>query len=162
MPNHLLGASASPKEMNDQVKEDYMFTFKRMAIYFVMLLVAVVVIALLSTLSYDIYRMIFDSDFLITTKAEVLAFIGMFLLVIIAFELMDILYLYSKTQKIHVEVVLLVGLTAVSRELIVFNYEANDGVLIAGLGVLIASLSVAYFLIRKVYHEYGVNINGNS
>jgi uncharacterized membrane protein (DUF373 family) len=149
-----------PNPMNDQVKEDYMFTFKKIAIYFVMLLVAAVVIALLCTLSYDLYRMIFDPDFLITTKAEVLAFIGMFLLVIIAFELMDILYLYSKTQKIHVEVVLLVGLTAVSRELIVFNYEANDGVLIAGLGVLISSLSVAYFLIRKVYHEYGVNING--
>ena len=83
----------------------------------------------------------------IVTKGGVLAFIGMFLLVIIAFELMDILYLYSKSQRIHVEVVLLVGLTAVSRELIVFNYESNDGVLIAGLGVLIASLSVAYFLI---------------
>jgi uncharacterized membrane protein (DUF373 family) len=146
--------------MNDQVKEDYMFSFKKMAIYFVMLLVCVVVIALLSTLSYDLYQMIFDKDFLLTTKAAVLAFIGMFLLVIIAFELMDLLYLYSKTQKIHVEVVLLVGLTAVSRELIVFNYESNDGVLIAGLGVLISSLSVAYFLIRKVYHEYGVNING--
>jgi uncharacterized membrane protein (DUF373 family) len=147
--------------MNDQVKEDYMFSFKKMAIYVVMLLVCVVVIALLATLAYDLYNMIFDQDFLITTKAAVLAFIGMFLLVIISFELIDILYLYSKTQKIHVEVVLLIGLTAVSRELIVFNYESNDGILIAGLGVLIASLSVAYFLIRKVYSDYGVTINGS-
>ncbi len=101
--------------------------------------------------------MLTDPDYIITSKAEVLAFIGMFLLVIINFELIDILYLYTKTQKIHVEVVLLVGLTAVSRELIVFNYEDNNGALIAGLGVLIAALSVAYFLIRKVYNDYGVN-----
>jgi uncharacterized membrane protein (DUF373 family) len=85
----------------------------------------------------------------------------MFLLVIINFELIDILYLYTKTQKIHVEVVILVGLTAVARELIVFNYEDNNGALIAGLGVLIAALSLSYYLIRKVYHDYGVSINGD-
>ena len=145
--------------MNDSVKEDFLIKFKRFAIYFVMLLVGIVIIALLSTLTNNVYLMLTDADFIITSKAEVLSFIGMFLLVIINFELIDILYLYTKTQKIHVEVVILIGLTAVSRELIVFNYENNNGVLIAGLGVLIAALSVAYFLIRKVYHDYGVSIN---
>ena len=147
--------------MNEAVKEDFLLKFKRWAIYSVMLLVGVVIIALLSTLTNNVYKMLTDSDLVITSKAEVLAFIGMFLLVIINFELNDILYLYTKTQKIHVEVVILVGLTAVSRELIVFNCEDNNGALIAGLGVLIAALSVAYFLIRKVYHDYGVTINGN-
>jgi uncharacterized membrane protein (DUF373 family) len=147
--------------MNDAIKEDLLLKFKRWAIYFVMILVGVVIIALLSTLTYDVYRMLTDPDYIITSKAEILAFIGMFLLVIINFELIDILYLYTKTQKIHVEVVLLVGLTAVSRELIVFNYEDNNGALIAGLGVLIAALSVAYFLIRKVYNDYGVKIQEN-
>jgi uncharacterized membrane protein (DUF373 family) len=147
--------------MNDAVKEDFLLRFKRWAIYFVMALVGVVIIALLSSLTFNVYKMLTDADLIITSKAEVLAFIGMFLLVIINFELIDILYLYTKTQKIHVEVVLLVGLTAVSRELIVFNYEDNNGALIAGLGVLIAALSVAYFLIRKVYHDYGVAIHEN-
>ena len=147
--------------MNDATKEDLLLKFKRWAIYFVMILVGVVILALLSTLTYDVYKMLTDPDYIITSKAEVLAFIGMFLLVIINFELIDILYLYTKTQKIHVEVVLLVGLTAVSRELIVFNYEDNNGALIAGLGVLIAALSVAYFLIRKVYNDYGVKIHEN-
>jgi len=136
--------------------------FKRWAIYFVMALVGVVIIALLSTLTFNVYKMLTDPDYVITSKAEVLAFIGMFLLVIINFELIDILYLYTKTQKIHVEVVLLVGLTAVSRELIVFNYEDNNGTLIAGLGVLIAALSVAYFLVRKVYNDYGTTTNQDS
>ena len=57
---------------------------------------------------------------------------------------------------------MLVALTSVARELIVFNYDNNDGVLIAGIGLLVGALAVAYYFIKKAHHDYGVNENGSS
>jgi len=135
--------------------------FKKLVIYIVMIMIALLIVAIVYTMANMMYDLMFDPDFIITNKAEVLGFIGFFLLAVIALEIMDILHLYTKTHMIHVEVVVLIALTSVARELIVTNYENNDGVLIAGIGVLVASLTVSYYLIKKVHHDYGVSESGS-
>ena len=89
------------------------------------------------------------------------AWVGPTALAVIALEILDILNLYTRTHVIHVEVVMLVALTSVARELIVFNYDNNDGVLIAGIGLLVGALAMAYYFIKKAHHDYGVSENGS-
>jgi uncharacterized membrane protein (DUF373 family) len=147
--------------MRDLHTLDIIGSFRKLIIYIIMVMISVLIIAIVWTLGFLLYQMIFDPDILITDKAEILAFIGMFLLVVIALEILDILHLYTKTHVIHVEVVMLVALTSVARELIVFDYENDDGALIAGVGVLVAALAVAYYFIKKVHHDYGINKEGS-
>ena len=74
--------------------------------------------------------------------------------------MLDVLSLYTKTHVIHVEVVVLIALTSVARELIVFDFENSDGLLISGVGILVAALAVAYYFIKRVHHDYGGTEHG--
>ncbi len=148
--------------MRDLKDQDYLALFKRIVIYTVMAMIALLIVAIVYTMGVLMFDLVTDPDFIFTTKGEVLGFIGFFFLAVIALEVMDILHQYTKTHVIHVEVVILVALTSVARELIVFDYEHDDGILIAGVGVLVASLAVSYYFIKKVHHDYGVNEDGSS
>jgi len=74
---------------------------------------------------------------------------GGFLLVLIGIELLDTIKIYMKDNIIHVEVVILVAIIALARKIIILKVEDYSGVVIIGIGVLILSLTGAYFLIRK-------------
>ena len=50
---------------------------------------------------------------------------------------------------VKADMVLLVAVTAVSRELIVFDYENADGLVLMGLGLLIVGATIGFYLIRK-------------
>ena len=147
--------------MRDLKDQDYLGLFKKLVIYIVMVMIAILIVAIIYTMCVVMWDFLTDSDGIFASREEILGFISFFLLAVIALEIMDILHLYTKTHVIHVEVVVLIALTSVARELIVFDYEGNDGVLIAGIGVLIASLSVGYYFIKKVHHDYGVSENGS-
>lgn len=147
--------------MRDLKDQDFLALFKKIVIYIVMAMIALLIVAIVYTMGILMYDLMVDPDFIFTTKGEVLGFIGFFFLAVIALEVMDILHLYTRTQVIHVEAVILIALTAVARELIVFDYEHDDGILIAGVGVLIASLAVSYYIIKKIHHDFGVNVDGS-
>ncbi len=147
--------------MRDLKDQDYLALFKKIVIYIVMAMIALLIVAIVYTMGVLMYDLMIDPDFIFTTKVEVLGFIGFFFLAVIALEVMEILHLYTRTHVIHVEVVILIALTSVARELIVFDYENDDGILIAGIGVLVASLSVSYYFIKKIRHDFGVNVDGS-
>jgi len=69
--------------------------------------------------------------------------------VIIGLELLDIVYALLNESRLQVETVLLVVVTAVARELIVFDYEHADGVVLASVGVVVAAVAIAYYLIKN-------------
>jgi uncharacterized membrane protein (DUF373 family) len=146
--------------MKDLQDQDYLGLFKKSVIYLVMAMIAIVIVAIVYTMGVMIYRFSTDSNFLFTDKSEVLSVVGFFLLAVIALEVLDVLSLYTKTHVIHVEVVVLIALTSVARELIVFDFENNDGLLISGVGILVAALAVAYYFIKRVHHDYGVTESG--
>jgi uncharacterized membrane protein (DUF373 family) len=160
--NVLLAATRVQAAMRNLRDLNFLELFKKVVIYIVIALIGVLIVAIVYTMSFLMWDLVSDPNFFFTTKTEVLGFIGFFFLAVIALEVMDIMYLYTQTHEVHVEVVILVALTSVARELIVFDYENDDGVLIAGIGVLIASLAVAYYFIKKVHHDYGVTEKSSS
>lgn len=69
---------------------------------------------------------------------------------------METVEMYFKKNIVHAEVVLLVGVIAVSRKVILLDLEKYDPVSIIGLGVIILSLGGCYFLIKRSYREENV------
>jgi uncharacterized membrane protein (DUF373 family) len=131
----------------------YFSLLKKSSILLTMVMTTFVLVAVLLLLAYDVYDLFFGGNFIIESKAEVLELLGLFLLVVVILEIMETMWLYATKDEIHVEAVVLIAITAISRELIVFNYDHLPGALLAGAGVLIASLATAYYLILRAHRE---------
>lgn len=74
---------------------------------------------------------------------------GVFLLVVIGIELLDTIKVYLRKHVIHVEVVMLVAIIAISRKIIVMEYDKYSGLEMLGIAAIIVALAGGYFLIKK-------------
>ncbi len=79
---------------------------------------------------------------------ELLDIFGGFLLVLIGVELMNTVKIYLVDRSVHVEVILAVGLVAITRKVVVLDHKQLDGTSLIGIAVIIISLSVSYYLVR--------------
>jgi len=80
---------------------------------------------------------------------ELMEVLGIFLLVLIAVELLDTMKAYITENVIHVEIIVLLAIIAISRKVILLNPADTDGVELIGTGIIIIGLAAAYYMIRK-------------
>lgn len=95
------------------------------------------------------FELVKDTDVHELDKGVVLDFIGAILLIIICLELVETVFSYSIDHKIRVEVVLLVGITAIVREIIVLDVNKYGAEYVAALGGVIIAIAGAYYLIKR-------------
>lgn len=69
--------------------------------------------------------------------------------IFIGLELLETIKVYFEKHAIQGELILLIGLTAISRKLITMDYAQTAGIETIGLGILIAALGLGYYLIKK-------------
>lgn len=117
-------------------------------IYAIMALIAFVIILVTIGLFLDLGTTILGGHYSLE-KGEILEFFGQLLLVVIGIELLDTIKSLLTESRAKADMVLLVAVTAASREIIIFNYDAADGAIIVGLGVLIASVATGYYLVKR-------------
>ncbi len=77
----------------------------------------------------------------------------MFLLVLIAIELMGSLYIYLKDESLHLEIMFLVAITAVTRKIVVLDSGETDALYLMGLALLIAALSWGYIAVVRAHKK---------
>jgi uncharacterized membrane protein (DUF373 family) len=114
------------------------------------LLVFIAFVVLVATfqLGREIVAAIIDRPLFHFNPNQLLDIFGGFLLVLIGVELMNTIKIYLIDKSIHVEVVLAVGLVAITRKVVVLDHEQLDGTSLIGVAVIIISLSISYYLVR--------------
>ena len=80
---------------------------------------------------------------------EMIQVFGFFLMVLIGLELLETIKAYLKEDRVHAEVVFLVAIVAVSRKVIILEYEEVTTEKLFGMSALIVALGVGYFLVRR-------------
>lgn len=80
---------------------------------------------------------------------ELVQIFGVFLNVLIGIELFETVKLYLKENVFHGEVILIVGLIAISRKVIILDYSNEDPFTIMAMALLIMAMTLGYFLIKK-------------
>lgn len=80
---------------------------------------------------------------------ELVQIFGVFLNVLIGIELFETVKLYLKENVFHGEVILIVGLIAISRKVIILDYSNEDPLTIIAMAFLIAAMTLGYYLIKK-------------
>lgn len=115
------------------------------AIMSILLLIATI------ELFYTVYLALInnESDMLLIDLDNILNIFGVFLLVLIGIELLDTIKVYFRENVIHVEVVILVALIAISRKVIVLDLDEYSGFEVISVAAVILALSGGYYLIKK-------------
>jgi uncharacterized membrane protein (DUF373 family) len=86
---------------------------------------------------------------LIITKEQTAIVLPVFFNILIAIELIDTFNVYVKEHSIKVQNILLIGLIAISRKLLVLDLGHADGLANIGLASIIIALSLGYYLVKK-------------
>ena len=64
--------------------------------------------------------------------------------------------MYLKDNVFHAELILLVGLIAISRKVILLDYQSMDALSIIGIAILIGTKTGDYYLLKKS-HKHNKN-----
>ncbi len=125
---------------------------ERLVIYSLLVFMALVIIVATVELGLIIF-----SELVTLSKGKGVIFdinnlvkiFGVFLNVLIGLELFETVKLYLKESILHGEVILMVGLIAISRKVIVLDYSNENPIMIIAIALLIVSISIGYYFVRK-------------
>lgn len=81
---------------------------------------------------------------------ELLELFGFFLLILIGLELIETIRSYQRESIVHLEVVLLVAIVAISRKVVILDLKQTPSLSLLGLGLLILALAAAFFIVKRV------------
>jgi uncharacterized membrane protein (DUF373 family) len=126
---------------------------ERFIIYALIVMMATVLVLATFELAYHIIVSIITPPYLLLDFNEILDLFGIFLLVLIGIELLDTIKIYFKDNVVHVEVVVLVAIIAISRKVIVLEPGDYPPGTLIGIALIILALSVSYFLIKRLGSE---------
>jgi len=90
-----------------------------------------------------------SSDRLLISKEQTALVLPVFFNILIAVELIDTFNVYIKEHHIKVQSILLIGLIAIGRKLLVLDIGHADGLSNIGIASIIIALSLGYFLVKK-------------
>lgn len=90
-----------------------------------------------------------STDMLLLTKEQTSQVLPVFFNILIAVELIDTFNIYIKEHNIKVQSILLIGLIAIGRKLIVLDVGHSDGLNNIGIASIIVALSLGYYLVKK-------------
>lgn len=132
---------------------NYLEDFKKVAIYSIIVMIAIVIALSIIGLIIELLYSFFVDPVPLEDRADFLTFIGNFLVVVIAVELLDTLVLYIQKHKLFPELILMVVLTAVAREVLVTDPVHADPMLLTGIGAILIAIAGSYYLIRRAGWE---------
>lgn len=124
------------------------------AVFYILTSVVAVYIAIeIIELIYQFGKAIFTSNEnshrLLVTKEQTALVLPVFFNILIAIELIDTFNVYIQEHSIKVQSILLIGLIAVGRKLLVLDIGHSDGMTNLGLASIIIALSLGYYLVKR-------------
>jgi len=128
---------------------DFMEKYERFVYLVLIGILMVVILFALGQLAYETAFVLTNPPLGLLENQELLAVLGIFLLVLIGVELLSTMVEYLKKSTIHVEIVVLLAIIAIARKVILLDPNNTNGFELLGMGFLIIGLAGAYYLIKK-------------
>tara|TARA_B100000315_G_scaffold120935_1_gene110757 strand:- start:1212 stop:1622 length:411 start_codon:yes stop_codon:yes gene_type:complete len=128
---------------------EYLKKFERIII--TALIVMMILVVLLSTveLGWIIIKDVMTPPVILLEIEELLEIFGLFLLVLIGIELLEMIKIYLEENVIHVEVVFMVAMIAVGRKVVILDVKKLPSLTLIGIAAIILALSLGYYLIKQ-------------
>ena len=85
--------------------------------------------------------------------ADMLEIFGFFMMILIGIELIETIKIYLVDESIHVEIICLVAIVAVTRKVIILDLYKLSPVALLGIAAIILALCIGYYFLKKALHE---------
>jgi len=139
-------------ELEDSVQDPFMvFLHKiiRGAVRVLAVLMVLVIVWGIGDVLYVLYQRLITPPFMLLNIGDIFATFGAFLTVLITIEIFINITLYLKTNIIPVRLVVATALMAISRKVIIFDFEKITPIYVMGTAAVVFSLGIAYWLLSK-------------
>ena len=144
-PGHELANNSEDEFM------EFLHKIIRVAVKVLAVLMVAVIVWGIGDVIYVLYQRLIAPPFLLLSISDILATFGAFLAVLIAIEIFINITLYLKTDVIPVRIVVATALMAISRKVIIFDFEKITPLYILATAAVVLALGITYWLIsRKV------------
>jgi len=121
----------------------------RIAVKVLAILMVAVIVWGIGDVIYVLYQRLVQPPFLLLSISDILATFGAFLAVLIAIEIFINITMYLKTDVIPVRLVVATALMAISRKVIIFDFEKISPLFVLATGAVVLALGITYWLITK-------------
>jgi uncharacterized membrane protein (DUF373 family) len=101
----------------------------------------------------ELYRAVIAPPFLLITPETLFHFFGLFLIILVGLELLKLLRLRFEHREIRPELVFEIALIAICNEIVTYNQENTQGMIMFGTAALVAALSVSYYVFFRARRE---------
>ncbi len=128
---------------------DVLHKIIRLAVKLLAALMVLVIVWGIGDVIYVLYQRLVAPPFLLLSISDILATFGAFLAVLIAIEIFINITMYLKTDVIPVRLVVATALMAISRKVIIFDFEKISPLYVAGTAAVVLALGITYWLISK-------------
>ena len=122
--------------------------FERVINVTLLLMLALVVVLATIDLGWIIVKDILTPPVMLLDSEELLELFGAFLLVMIGLELLNTIKIYITEKTVHVEVVLVVGIIAIARKVVILESKTMDALTLIGIAAIIFALTAGYYFVK--------------
>ena len=85
--------------------------------------------------------------------SDLLEIFGFFMMILIGLELIETIKIYLVDESIHVEIICLVAIVAVTRKVIILDLYTLPPVSLLGIAAIILALTIGYYFLKKALNE---------
>lgn len=127
--------------------------FEKTIVILLGLMMALVISISTIELGWIIVKSIMMSPKFLLDITKLLDLFGLFLLILIGIELLESIKVYVTERAFRVETVLLVGIIAIARKVIVLDIKQFSELPLIGVGVITITLAAGYYLIKQTHKD---------
>jgi uncharacterized membrane protein (DUF373 family) len=131
---------------------NYLKNFEKYIFYFLIAILTIYILIEVASLAYFFFSgliTIESGKMLFFSKEEGEQIIPAFFSILIALELIDTLKIYLKENVVKSQHIIVIGLIAISRKLLVIDFAHGDPMINFSIAALLTGLGIAYFLLKK-------------
>jgi len=137
----------------------YINKFQKVVIWSVIWMMVLVILGTTLEVGWIIVSNLTNPPYLLFEVDNVLDIFGLFFIIIIGIELLETIKMILDESMMNVGIIILVGLTALVRKILVIDIKTTSPLFLVGMGVLIVALAAAYYLVVLSGNNFKCSLN---
>lgn len=121
----------------------------RFAVRILAVMMTFVILWGVADVGWVLYLRLTTEPYGILNISDILATFGAFMAVLIAIEIFINIYLYLRSDVIHVKIVMATALMAIARKVIILDFKETGPLYIFATAAVVLALSIGYWLIIR-------------
>ena len=131
----------------------YLTILQKSIIYFLLIIISILLVVAILDVIIQLYDGITDNSLTEFIKTQFTQLIGLFLTILIGVELLEAVKAFLKEEMVHVEIVVLVAIIAISRKVIVWEISSIGYMELIALALMLLALAATYWVIKICYKK---------